>query len=84
MIDSTGDNNRGADDSEMMEEQKRLDGENSMMNESVRVTTQQKVAKLKADLMRKKALLRGEIVDEEGEKAEEEDPNESIKIDTSK
>jgi len=34
--------------------------------------------------MRKKALLRGEIVDEEGEKAEEEDPNESIKIDTSK
>ena len=84
MIDSTGDNTRGADDSEMMEEQKRLDGENSMMNESVRVTTQQKVAKLKADLMRKKALLRGEIVDEEGEKAEDEDPNESIKIDTSK
>jgi len=40
MIDSTGDNTRGADDSEMMEEQKRLDGENSMMNESVRVTTQ--------------------------------------------
>ena len=67
MIDSTGDNTRGADDSEMMEEQKRLDGETSHINDSVRITTQQKVAKLKADLLRKKALLRGEIVDEDGE-----------------
>jgi len=40
MIDSTGDNTRGADDSEMMEEQKRLDGETSHINDSVRITTQ--------------------------------------------
>lgn len=51
----------------MIEEQKRLDGETSHLNESVRVTTQQKVAKLKADLLRKKALLRGEIVEDENE-----------------
>ena len=84
-IDSTGDNTRGADDSEIIEEQKRLDGETSHLNESVRVTTQQKVAKLKADLLRKKAMLRGEIVeDEEASKVEGQDLNDSIQIDTSK
>lgn len=55
----------------MMEEQKRLDGETSHINDSVRITTQQKVAKLKADLLRKKAMLRGEIVNDELEKTEE-------------
>ena len=57
-----------------------------------RMTTKEKVAKLKADLKRKMALLRGEVVDEgeeakDGEKVEEKMPqeaDESIVIDTSK
>lgn len=46
MNDSTGDNTRG-DDGDMLEEQKRMDGETSHMNESLRMTTKDKVAKLK-------------------------------------
>ena len=53
-----------------------------------RMTTKEKVAKLKADLKKKMALLRGEQVDE---KAEEPDTKEEVKdgeaeitIDTSK
>ena len=86
MIDSTGDVTRGEDDSQLIEEFKRHDGETSHINDSVRITTKDKVAKLKADLLKKKALLRGEIVNEEPEEenAEGEDPNESIQIDTSK
>ena len=55
------------------------------MNESVRFSTKDKVAKLKADLERKKKLLRGEIVeDETADKTDAIDPNDSIQIDTSK
>jgi len=46
MNDSTGDNTRG-EDPDMLEEQKRMDGENSHLNESQRMTTKDKVAKLK-------------------------------------
>ena len=46
MNDSTGDNTRG-EDPDMLEEQKRADGETSHCNESMRMTTKDKVAKLK-------------------------------------
>ena len=78
MIDSTGDNTRGEDDSQLIEEFKRHDGETSHINDSVRITTKDKVAKLKADLLKKKALLRGEIINEEPENSETQDPDESI------
>jgi len=62
MEDSTGDHTRGANDSELMEEQKR-DEDGTRINESQRMTTKEKVAKLKEDLKKRKALLRGDILD---------------------
>jgi hypothetical protein len=79
MNDSTGDNTRG-EDPDMLEETKRMDGETSHVNDSTRMTTKDKVAKLKLDLLKRKAMLRGETV-EEIEKPT--DPNESVLIDTS-
>lgn len=90
MDDSTGDNTRGPNDSELMEEQKRLEDGDSRMVESQRMTTKEKVAKLKEDLKKRKALLRGEldgtIENQEGANKEDgENPNDqSIQIDTSK
>lgn len=88
MDDSTGDNTRGPNDSELMEEQKRFDDGDSRMVESQRMTTKEKVAKLKEDLKKRKALLRGELdgtIDAEANKDAEENPNDqSIQIDTSK
>ena len=78
MNDSTGDNTRG-EDPEMFEEQKRMDGETSHVNDSIRMTTKDKVAKLKLDLLKRKAMLRGESVEEFEEPI---DPNESVLIDT--
>lgn len=79
MEDSTGDHTRGPNDSELMEEQKSRLDDDSRMVESQRMTTKEKVAKLKEDLKKRKALLRGEIegtvnVDEEAQK-QEENPN---------
>jgi hypothetical protein len=45
--DSTGDNTRGADDSEFIEESKIHEGETSRMDGNKRMTTKEKVAKLK-------------------------------------
>ena len=78
MNDSTGDNTRGED---AEEEQKRMDGETSHMNESLRMTTKDKIAKLKQDLLKRKAMLRGEIAEETLD-LEAVDPNESVQIDT--
>jgi len=45
-----------------MEESKRNDDtDGSIMNEQNRMTTKEKVAKLKEDLKKRKAMLRGEI-----------------------
>lgn len=79
MNDSTGDNTRGED---IEEEQKRMDGETSHMNESTRMTTKDKVAKLKQDLLKRKAMMRGEIAEEETPELDAVDPNESVQIDT--
>lgn len=88
MDDSTGDNTRGPNDSELMEEQKsRVDDGDSRINESQRMTTKEKVAKLKEDLKKRKALLRGEldVTQEADATKQEENPNDtSIQIDTSK
>lgn len=65
MEDSTGDNTRGADDSELLEEQKQMEGDASQINEKQRLTTREKVAKLKEDLLKRKAMLRGDIVEDE-------------------
>lgn len=79
MNDSTGDNTRG-EDPDMLEETKRMDGETSHINDSIRMTTKDKVAKLKQDLLKRKAMLRGDITEEQLEEAT--DPNESVLIDT--
>lgn len=87
MDDSTGDNTRGPNDSELMEEQKRLDDGESRINESQRMTTKEKVAKLKEDLKKRKAVLRGELdvtADADTTKQEENPNDTSIQIDTSK
>jgi hypothetical protein len=64
------------------EESKRLD-DDSQMNMEQKMSTKDKVAKLKEDLKKRKAMLRGELdttVDEGGDK---DDPlNQSINIDT--
>lgn len=60
MDDSTGDNTRGLDDTEMIEEAKRLDGDTTV-DENRKMTTREKVAKLKEDLKKRKAMLRGEL-----------------------
>ena len=78
MNDSTGDNTRG-EDPDMLEEQKRMDGETSHNNDSIRMTTKDKVAKLKIDLLKRKAMLRSGTMDEIEELT---DPNESVLIDT--
>ena len=87
MDDSTGDNTRGPNDSELMEEQKRLDDGESRINESQRMTTKEKVAKLKEDLKKRKAVLRGELdvtADADTTKQDENPNDTSIQIDTSK
>ena len=50
------------------------------------MTTKEKVAKLKADLKKKMALLRGEAIDEKQEELadQEEKKTDEITIDTSK
>ena len=78
MNDSTGDNTRGHDDSEMIEEQKRLDGDTSTVDN--RMKTRDKVAKLKQDLLKRKAMLRGDIPEEEAQP--DQNPNDSVQIDT--
>jgi hypothetical protein len=50
------------DDSEFLEESKHMDeSDTSLMNDQNRMTTKEKVAKLKEDLKKRKAMLRGEI-----------------------
>jgi hypothetical protein len=55
------DETRGADDSEFAEEQKRFDESDASIIDGNRLTTKEKVAKLKEDLKKRKAMLRGEI-----------------------
>ena len=47
--------------------------ESSRMMGKARMTTKEKVAKLKADLKKKMAMLRGEVIEEEKKEGEEED-----------
>lgn len=90
MNDSTGDNTKGPDDSDLIEEHKRMEGESGIINENQRLTTKEKVAKLKEDLKKRKAMLRGELQGEDPD--DEKDPangsgggalDQSIQIDTS-
>ena len=62
-----------------MEESKRLD--ESEYTESNRLTIKEKVAKLKNDLKKRKAMLRGEI---DNENPGDDDVFDDIQIDTSK
>ena len=69
-----------------LEESKRMD-EDTLISEKQRMTTKEKVQKLKEDLKRRKAMLKGDVslVEDQpgGENAE--NPNDiSIQIDTSK
>jgi len=68
---------RNIDDSELGEETKRMD--ESDINDGNRLTTKEKVAKLKEDLKKRKAMLRGEI-----EQQTATDGGDEITIDTSK
>lgn len=62
-----------------MEEVKHDESDISIMTEKNRLTTKEKVAKLKEDLKKRKAMLRGEI-----EVGNSEDLDQSVQIDTSK
>ena len=78
--DTTGEYSRVADSE--LEESKRQDETDASILDQNRMTTKEKVHKLKEDLKKRKAMLRGEIeqeVKQEGANAEEE-----IQIDTSK
>jgi hypothetical protein len=79
--ESTGDHTRHLDESELEESKRMDDTDGSIMNEQNRMTTKEKVAKLKADLRKRKAMLRGEI---EGITDEKEGEEDDIHIDTSK
>lgn len=57
-----------------------MDESDMRMNDEKRMTTKEKVQKLKDDLKKRKAMLRGEIEAEDKQEGEEGD----IKIDTSK
>jgi len=48
----------------MMEEHKRIDGDSYMMTENQKMSTREKVQKLKEDLKKRKAMLRGELEDQ--------------------
>jgi hypothetical protein len=61
----------------LLEESKRIDEAETRISEEKRMTTKEKVAKLKNDLKKRKAMLRGEI---DASDAQEDE----IKIDTSK
>lgn len=54
----------------------------SFVNESQRLNTRDRVAKLKEDLKKRKAMLRGEIASDVVEDEGESKLNESIQIDT--
>lgn len=55
------DETRVADESEFAEEHKRIDESDASIMDNNRMTTKEKVAKLKEDLKKRKAMLRGEI-----------------------
>lgn len=76
--ETTGDMTRN-EESSVMEESKRMD--ESEVNDQNRLTIKEKVAKLKNDLKKRKAMLRGEIESDVKDNENEED---DIKIDTSK
>ena len=61
----------------VLEESKRHDDGSSFMNAEQRLTTKEKVQKLKEDLRKRKAVLRGEI-EELGEIDSNANPDESI------
>ena len=68
-----------------LEESKRMD-EDTLISDKQRMTTKEKVQKLKEDLKKRKAMLKGDVsVVEDGENPDGENPNDiSIQIDTSK
>lgn len=69
----------GDDNQSALEESKRLDDTDaSYMNSDQRLTTKEKVQKLKDDLKKRKALLRGEL----DTTLDESMLNDSIQIDT--
>lgn len=63
--DSTAENTRGAEDFEQLEEHKRMEGDSTIINDEKRMTTKQKVAQLKEQLKRKKAIIKGEITEDQ-------------------
>ena len=70
----------GDDNQSVLEESKRMDDTDaSYMNSDQRLTTKEKVQKLKDDLKKRKALLRGEL----DTTVDESMLNDSIQIDTS-
>lgn len=84
MNDVTEDQTRN-DDSEMIEESKREDdNDTSQIDQNKRMTTKEKVAKLKQDLKNRQAMLRGEITAQTEEQEDvKQDLDNSIQIDTS-
>ena len=78
--ESTGDRTRN-DETDIHEESKTMDEGDSRMGEEKRMTTKEKVQKLKNDLKKRKAMLRGEI---EAADQKEDNEEDDIKIDTSK
>lgn len=78
--ESTGDQTRN-DESELNEESKHMDESDVRISDDKRMTTKEKVQRLKNDLKKRKAMLRGEIDASTDQKEGEED---DIKIDTTK
>lgn len=61
-MNTTSDMTFGDENQSVLEESKRLDDTDaSYMNSDQRLTTKEKVQKLKDDLKKRKALLRGEL-----------------------
>jgi hypothetical protein len=58
--ETTGETTRN-EDSELLEESKRFDESDMRISDEKRMTTKEKVTKLKNDLKKRKAMLRGEI-----------------------
>ena len=86
MFESTGDMTRHDDTFEFskLEESKRMDEDSTIISDKQRMTTKEKVQKLKEDLKRRKAMLKGEIqITEEGEGGGTNPNDTSIVIDTS-
>ena len=85
MNESTQLNDESSFQFSQLEESKRVD-EDTLISDKQRLTTKEKVQKLKEDLKRRKAMLKGDVsvMDESLNNENVENPNDtSIQIDTS-